>query len=325
MRVVQISDGVKRRVALVAEPYLYCVRQYRSVYDLAAEAVERQQDLKSLIEDVGTNQRLNYDEIYKQSSEWTLMSPIDVPGRPEYLFVGGTGLTNLGSAQSREAMHSGFHAGLEEMTNDSIRMFASGVQGGKPPAGTIGVAPEWFYKGNGSVLKPPFGDLEAEVASIYYVGPDHVPYRIGFCAGNEFADHKFEQRNYLNLAGSKLRDCSIGPELLISADFSSVKGFVEILRNTRTIWHREIFTGEDHMSHSLANLEHHHFKFSAHRTPRYIHVHFLGAHSLSFSDKVQLEDGDRIRIAYENFGRPLCNRVRIEEKTANHLLTAVPL
>ena len=31
--------------------------------------------------------------------------------------------------------------------------------------------------------------------------------------GNEFSDHRFEKKNYLNLAGSKLRTCSIGPEL----------------------------------------------------------------------------------------------------------------
>ena len=30
--------------------------------------------------------------------------------------------------------------------------------------------------------------------------------------GNEFSDHKFERKNYLNLAGSKIRTCGLGPE-----------------------------------------------------------------------------------------------------------------
>ena len=55
------------------------------------------------------------------------------------------------------------------------------------------------------------GGEEAELAGIYIIGEDVRAYRIGMAAGNEFSDHKFEKRNYLNLAGSKLRTCSIGP------------------------------------------------------------------------------------------------------------------
>ena len=38
--------------------------------------------------------------------------------------------------------------------------------------------------------------------------------------GNEFSDHKFEKKNYLNLAGSKIRTCSLGPELVIDPAIS---------------------------------------------------------------------------------------------------------
>ena len=48
--------------------------------------------------------------------------------------------------------------------------------------------------------------------------------------GNEFADHRFEKKNYLNLAGSKIRTCSFGPELVIGAPFKSVAGRARILR-----------------------------------------------------------------------------------------------
>ena len=38
---------------------------------------------------------------------------------------------------------------------DSMRMFQWGVEGGRPAEGEIGIAPEWFYKGNGSMLRAP--------------------------------------------------------------------------------------------------------------------------------------------------------------------------
>ena len=41
---------------------------------------------------------------------------------------------------------------LEEMT-DSMRMFRWGLEGGRPEAGSIGAAPEWFYKGTGTILR----------------------------------------------------------------------------------------------------------------------------------------------------------------------------
>ena len=65
------------------------------------------------------------------------------------------------------------------------------------------------------------------------------------------------------------------------------------------------------MCHSVANLEHHHFKFEAHRRPGDVHVHYYGAHSLSFADGVTLEDGDVMIIHYEGFGRPLRNIVKV--------------
>ena len=37
------------------------------------------------------------------------------------------------------------------------------------------------------------------------------------------------------------------------------------------------------MSHSIANLEHHHFKNALFRRPGDVHVHFFGTATLSFS------------------------------------------
>ncbi len=63
------------------------------------------------------------------------------------------------------------------------------------------------------------------------------------------------------------------------------------------------------MCHSLCNIEHHHFKFETHRRPGDVHVHYFGAHSLSFGDGVQLADGDVMSIEFEGFGRALRNRL----------------
>ena len=47
---------------------------------------------------------------------------------------------------------------------------------------------------------------------------DGVPYRVEMAGGNEFSDHRFEKKNYLNLAGSKLRTCAVGPELVVDPE-----------------------------------------------------------------------------------------------------------
>jgi hypothetical protein len=272
---------------------------------------------------------LNYDTIYSRTSEWHLLPPIDVPGAAARLTIAGTGLTHLGSAKERQAMHLGDTAKTGDNVTDSMRMFQWGIEGGRPAKGEIGVAPEWFYKGNGFMLQAPFAPLtipayaedggeEGELAGVYLIGEDGAPYRIGMAAGNEFSDHQFEKRNYLNLAGSKLRTCSLGPELVVGAEFQSVVGEVRIERGADTIWSKKVATGEENMCHSLANLEHHHFKFEGHRQPGDAHVHFFGAHSLSFGDGIVLKDGDCMNVHYEGFGRALRNPIRVEPKSDNH-------
>ena len=66
------------------------------------------------------------------------------------------------------------------------------------------------------------------------------------------------------------------------------------------------------MSHTLANLEHHHFKHGPHRIPGDAHIHFFGADNFSFRHRLKLEDGDEMVIAFENFGRPLRNPIQIQ-------------
>jgi hypothetical protein len=317
-RLVQLTRGSARRVARVEEPSLHLLDGVDSVLTLAARAIAAGVPLPALVNQRTTGETLDYDPIYAGASEWRLLVPIDHP-EPARCLVSGTGLTHLGSAANRAAMHNKSDAEL----TDSMRMFRSGLEGGRPEPNRCGVAPEWFYKGNGHVLRahaeallvPGYaedGGEEAEIAGVYVIDSTGRPRRIGMATGNEFSDHKFEKHNYLHLAGSKLRTCALGPELVIDPDFGSVPGRAAIERAGHVLWEREIATGEREMCHSVANIEHHHFKFEAHRRPGDVHVHYYGAHSLSFADEVLLAEGDVMAIQFGGFGRALRNPVRIE-------------
>lgn len=329
MRLVQIANRAGRCVAVVREPELVLLREADSVFALARKALAEGRKLSKVIEQSMSNEVLSYDAVYGGQSEWKLLAPIDCPGDPQHVQVSGTGLTHLGSARDRQAMHAA--AGTQEQPQqkesqitDSMRMFEWGRERGRPQEGAIGIAPEWFYKGDGSMVQAPFGPLpvpgyaedggeEAEVAAIYLIADDGIPWRIGMAIGNEFSDHVFERRNYLNLAGSKLRMCSLGPELVIAPKFDDVPGKVKILREGKILWEKQIRTGESNMCHSLANIEHHHFKFAAHRQPGMVHVHFMGADSLSFGEGIRLQSGDITEIQFEGFGRPLRNTIVKDE------------
>ena len=245
----------------------------------------------------------------------TLLAPIDHED-PAHLMVSGTGLTHLGSAEGRDKMHRAA-AGGETLT-DSMRMFLMGEKGGKPKAGETGVQPEWFYKGDGSILVAPGAALtmpdfaedggeEPEIAGIYFIDDNGQPQRLGFTLGNEFSDHVIERGNYLWLAHSKLRQAALGPELLLGDLPSDIRGKSRIERGGETLWEKPFLSGEANMSHSIANLEHHHFKYAQFRRPGDVHVHFFGTATLSFSDKIKTEVGDVFEIVAAPFHLPVRN------------------
>ena len=317
-RLVQLRTAASRAVALVDEPHLRVLDGVSSVLELAQEAVDSRIALPALAAKKATRERLPYAAIYAGQSDWRLLPPIDHPEEPSRCLVSGTGLTHLGSAAERQRMHE---ASESELT-DSMKMFRLGLAGGRPAPGAIGAAPEWFYKGTGTTLRahgepldvPSFaedGGEEAEVAGVYVIDAGGTPRRIGMAIGNEFSDHVFERRNYLNLAGSKLRTCALGPELAIDLAFQSVPGRVTIERGGRVLWSKAIATGEEEMCHNLRNIEHHHFKFDAHRRPADVHVHYFGACALSCGDGIRLADGDVMTVSFEGLGRALRNPLRV--------------
>jgi hypothetical protein len=331
MRLVQfLAEDGGRRVGLVQEEgaVLRVLRDATRVYNLTLEAGWAGRSLEALVRERLGDQVVDYERVV---AERRLLPPLDHPD-PAHCLVTGTGLTHLGSAQARDAMHvqadedGGNEAEAEAALTDSMRMFRWGLEGGKPPQGQIGVQPEWFYKGNGACVVPPEGALEspsfaldggeeAEVVGLYVIAESGAVLRVGFALGNEFSDHVMERQNYLYLAHSKLRTCSFGPELLIGPLPASISGRVRILRAGKELWADTFLTGEDNMSYTVANLEHHHFKYARFRQPGDVHCHFFGTATLSFSAGVVAQPGDVFEISAAPFGRPLRNRlIRVEEK-----------
>jgi hypothetical protein len=330
MRLVQLN--FPQQVAVVEGNQLRVLKRYPSVYHLASDAAAKRVRLGKLVSKSLSKQTLDYDSVYGGDSQGRLLPAFTHP-EPARCVVTGTGLTHKVSAATRQAMHAG--GGPQAVVTDSMRMFQWGLEGGRPARGQIGAVPEWFYKGTGLILRahsqplevPNFagdGGEEGEVAGIYIIDPAGKPRRVGFAIGNEFSDHQTEKKNYLYLAPSKLRTCAIGPELIVDGEFDDIRGTVRIERKGKIVWTKEIFTGEKNMSHTLANLEHHHFKYPAHRRPGDAHIHFFGADAFSFGDGVALENGDVMEIELSGLGRPLRNPLKIK-RDAPRLVRVKPL
>jgi hypothetical protein len=302
----------------------YAVNGVGSVYDLVLACIRSgKADLAAHISALGLGAVLDLERAYE---EGRLLSPITHPD-PVHLHLTGTGLTHLGSAATRNAMHQKAAAQAEDTLTDSMKMFRMGLDGGKPANGGPGVQPEWFYKGNGMNVAPPGGPLmspafaddageEPEIAGIYVIGDDGTPFRVGFALGNEFSDHVMERQNYLYLAHSKLRPASFGPEIRIGALPADIRGVSRIRRGRRTLFEKPFLSGEANMSHSIANLEHHHFKYGVFRRPGDVHVHMFGTATLSFADGVRTEPGDVFEIEAQDFGLPLRNRLALDDSIA---------
>lgn len=306
--------GPDGRLAVVARDgsEAAVLRGVTSTYDLAMEAATRRMALADLVAEKGVAEAVDLPAL---AAAGRLTLPITHPD-PAHMHLTGTGLTHLGSAAARDAMHAKL-AGAETLT-DSMKMFRMGLEGGRPAAGQVGVQPEWFYKGNGTtavapgaaLTSPSFaedGGEEPEVAGIYVIAPDGRPCRVGWALANEFSDHVTERVNYLYLAHSKLRQASFGPEILVGELPADIRGTSRIRRDGAVLWEKPFLSGEANMSHTFANLEHHHFKYALFRQPGDVHVHMFGTATLSFADNIRTTPGDVFEIEAAPFGLPLIN------------------
>ena len=314
LRLVQLLDerGARRVARVLGRERLQLLAGEATTYGLAQDALREGASLAEVVAARTPGVDVAFTDVV--AGGW-LLPPLDHPD-PAHLLVSGTGLTHLGSADARNRMH----AAESQTLTDSMKMFRAGLEGGRPLPGGVGEQPEWFFKGDGDALvageqplvMPAFaldGGEEPEVAGLYIIAPDGTPHRLGFALANEFSDHVLERRNYLLLAHSKLRPCALGPELRAGPLPSSVRGVSRVRRGGDVIWGKEFLTGEENMSHSIANLEHHHFKYDPFRRPGDAHVHFFGTATLSFSDGVRCQIGDVFEIEADAFLLPLRNRL----------------
>lgn len=318
MNLVQIRDQKgKRRVGLVDGANIVLLRKVATTIELAKLALKEGKKLAALAASLATSSTEDYARALKDKR---VLTPVDHPD-PAHCIITGTGLTHLGSAAARDGMHKKLSGAAEDLT-DSLKMFKMGLEGGKPKTKTeAGVQPEWFYKGDGSWLvgpgqplpKPSFaldGGEEPELAGLYLIDDKGRPVRLGFALGNEYSDHVTERQNYLYLAHSKLRHSAIGPEMIMSAPPAAIEGISRIIRKGKTIWEKPFLTGEANMSHTLANLEYHHFKYDGFRRPGDLHIHYFGTATLSIADGIKPEDGDIFEISAAPFGAPLRNPLK---------------
>ena len=315
MRLVQFwaRDG-RRAVALLEDDgHGRVIRGVVTSYELAGRAIAEKLSLKAMVERLGLSESV---DIRAALAEGRVLPPLDHPEDAAHLIVTGTGLTHLGSAQGRDSMHKDLSDSAK--LTDSMKMFKLGLEAGKPAQGREGAQPEWFYKGDGASVvapetafaSPAFaqdGGEEPEIVGLYLIGPDGAPHRLGFALGNEFSDHVTEKFNYLWLAHSKLRQCSFGPELRTGPLPAAVTGRSRIRRGNEIVFDKPFLSGEDNMSHTIANLESHHFKYPGFRRPGDVHVHFFGTATLSFSAGVKTENGDIFEIEADAFLFPLRN------------------
>lgn len=317
MNVIQFENKQDQRaVGVVDNDVVRRVNNVNTVRDLALLAIGNKNSLEQQIQQLGfADEQYDYQALLQ---DLKILPPLDHPD-VAHCFISGTGLTHLGSASVRDKMHQQ-NLSDDAAVTDTMRMFQWGVENGKPEAGMVGAQPEWFYKGNGSIVVrpgtdlplPPFaedGGEEPEIAGLYVIGPDLKPYRIGFALGNEYSDHVMERRNYLYLAHSKLRFCSYGPELRTGELPRHLVGTSRLRRDGEVIWEKEFLSGEDNMCHSLSNLEYHHFKYQQFLKPGDVHIHYFGTATLSFADGMQAQVGDEFEIEMKAFGHPLKNKL----------------
>lgn len=321
-RLIQFfTVGSTPAIGVVDGAVIKIIPNYSSLSQLSLDAIDQGVTLAKLAKDKAGAEIEDYATIV---SEGRIRPVVDTEDYAR-ITVSGTGLTHSGSAAARDSMHSVMKAD-ESTLSDTMKIFRMGIEGGKPDAGEVGVQPEWFWKGDGSILRaagqemesPEFADdfgEEPEIAGIYQISPDGTPYRLGFALANEMSDHVMERENYLFLAHSKLRQCALGPELRTGPLPAHIEGKSRIYRDGKLLWEKPFLSGEDNMTHSISNLQHHHFKYPLFRHPGELHVHVFGTATLSFADGIRLQDGDVMEIDCPAFGRPLRNPVRTVEFT----------
>jgi hypothetical protein len=327
LRLVQfITETGRRAVGVPAadSQTLTLLSGTASVYELAQTALEQGASLAQTARARLGNRREDYDRV---AAERRLLPPLDHPDAA-HCWITGTGVTHRRTIRENDEKRGNMAAKKTQAkpNTDAMRLYDMGVNGGKPAMGEVGVQPEWFYKGDGlcmvgseqPLVVPDFSlacGEEAELVGLYIIDAHGTPWRLGYALGNDLSDHAMEEQNCIYLGHSKLRACSVGPELLTGTLSDSVEGVSRLMRDGKVLWEKRVLGGEANMTHSFANLEHHHFKYGMFRRPGAVHVHYFGAMGLSFADGIHALLGDVFEIAMPLFGRPLRNPLVVTTST----------
>lgn len=311
------ADG-ERAVGLVEAPdTVRVLAGCDSTYALVQQALAEKTPLAWLVKKRVSAERVDYDGLVERQA---VLVPFDHPD-PAHMLVSSSGLTHLGGERTRDHLRRALHAGQTTLS-DSLRLFKLGLEGGRPDGnGPPGVAPEWHFKGSGHSVVHPYRDFpvaafaedaseEPELAGLYLIGADRTPRRVGFALANELSDHVTERSNSGLVSHAKLGGSSFGPELLLNELPPSITGLSRIVRKGRSRWEKPFFTGEDNMSHSIGNIEFHHFKYDQFLVPGDVHVHYFGTATLSFAEGIKVDSACRFEISAPPFGRALVNGIR---------------
>ena len=99
--------------------------------------------------------------------------------------------------------------------------------------------------------------------------------------------------------------------MILDSEFQTIELRCTVPRNDAVIYDSgPLLSGEQHMCHSLANCEDHHFKYPQHRVPGEVHLHHFGTSKLSYSERDwSYQEGDEISIEAPGFSAPLVNTV----------------
>src|SRR4051812_1587981 len=193
MRLLQFSDAGRTRVARVdSNGAVLPLARVESTWQLAVKAAKERLSLEQAAAGEAVEAPIAYAELLRDAR---ILPPLTHPD-PSHCLVSGTGLTHLGSAAARDAMHAKIDKQDDALT-DSMKMFKWGVEGGKPVGSKPGMQPEWFYKGDGRnvvgsgspLASPDFAEdhgEEPELVGLYLIDENRRPRRLGFAIGNEF-------------------------------------------------------------------------------------------------------------------------------------------
>ena len=317
MNIIQYTDQKqKQRVGVVDGAEVLPLKKVRSTIELADLAMKNRASIAITAKALIDRGPMKMSDLLKGKR---VLPPVTHED-PAHCIITGTGLTHLGSASARDSMHKKLEGEAEQLT-DSLKMFKSGLEGGKPAKGKAGVQPEWFYKGDGRWLvapgaplpRPSFaldGGEEPELAGLYLDQPRWPACASRICTGQRIFGSHYGTAELFASGTFKLRHSAIGPEMVVGGIPASVEGMSRIVRKGKIVWEKPFLTGEANMSHTIANLEYHHFKYEAFRKPGDVHIHYFGTATLSIADGFRTEDGDIFEIESKPFGAPLRNPLK---------------